>query len=284
MITVQRTFKLFRLDVDNVPSDISLVSALEVYAGRCMSETLPLSWRSRYHLVHDVKKRGALLLMVFASYAIGDHPDVINTTNMAIQPNPLSDDQEMITYSHAVVWQGTSGYLLLLDTIRGGFSKGGMDKFLKECFRSMGVSAPIDMVAVSPEEDFYTRVRNFDRVVSFSIRFKRHDNPGISRALNNIADKADEAGAASVETVTKSFRGGSLSVDKGMIPWGKEQMELGEVDRLSAEGYLNDRECRLSTDRLDQKYVVNVEAGRNGKPRSADLFKQLSDIVEEIFF
>jgi hypothetical protein len=283
MVTIRRTFKLFRLNTISLPEDLKWISEI-ANSGLELSDTLPLPYGHRHHLLFEAKEFNEHLLLVFASFAIGDRPDIINTANMNIESSPLNDYQEFVTYSYALIWKGKSDYLLLLDMIRGGITQGAISKYLHVIFEKLGMNVKIEISPISADEDFFTRVKSLERITSFTIKFKRHDNPGISRAVNVLAEKADEAEAGSVEAVTRSRWGGTLRYDKGIIPWGKEQKETGEAEKLSVTGFLNQKPYSLASDRMDQKYSVTVEVGKNGKPQSTDLFGKLSAVVEEIFF
>ncbi len=282
MPTTRRTFKLFRINTTGLPEGSHWIATIADI--RSAIARMPLSYSYRSHVLWEIKEFNGHLLLVFASFAIGDRPDIIDTANMNIESNPLNEHQEIVTYSYVLIWKGKGDYLLLLDTIRGGITQGAILKYLYLIFEKVGINVRMDLSPISADEDFFTRVKSLDRITSFTIKFKRHENPGISRALNVLAEKADEAEAGSVEATTKSLPRGTLRADKGVIPWGKEQKEIGEAEKLSVVGVLNKEPYSLASDKMYEKYVVTVDVGKNGKPKSSDLFGKLSDLVGEIFF
>jgi hypothetical protein len=288
----RRSFKLYRVEVRGLPNNAQWMTAVfEYFKGEPIHS--PVAYASKYHILHEAKIQHQRLRLVFASYSLGDRPDVIDTSSMKIKPSPLDEDQANVSYTHAMAWKGKESSLLLLEINNAGIGKAALSVFLGNLL-TVGEETKTDtekqerarvfIDPVSGDEDFFARVKHFDRIISFSLKFLRQSNPGIPRAINDLASKMDESRAGSVEITARPEFGESIPTDVGIIPHGETLREQEEVDQLKATGYRNNQEDTLNSNKMEEKYRIDALVGRGGKIRSDDVFGKLAAIVEEIVF
>jgi hypothetical protein len=252
----------------------------------------PISYGAKEHMLHQAEIKDKRLRLIFISYALGDRPDVINTSNMQVEPSPLKKSQAIVTYTHAIAYQGSEEPRVLLEIVNTGIGAGAccvcLGNLLTDCLQKNDPEnksrVRVYMKPITGEEDFFERLKKSDRVVSFTIRFPRHENPGISSAINNLSAKMNESNVGSAEVTSRPIAGETLPTDKGIIPHGKNLKAQNEVEYFRAETVTNNRTDKLRSNKMDEKYVVKAEVIDNRRVNSNDMFGQLSRIVEEVFF
>ena len=100
----RRKIEVYRLIISGLKDDADYLQLLR-RARTAIKEELNVvqTGGDKSHALHEVKLMRGSLWLRFYSYSEGERPDVINTKSLNIKPNPLSDNETQVYWTHALI-------------------------------------------------------------------------------------------------------------------------------------------------------------------------------------
>lgn len=130
-MTIRRRFEVHRLTIAGLSAGQEYGSLLIV--ARSAIPTLQdgvLVYGARSHLLYDLHLTEKQRMRIrFISYTTGHRPDILDTQAFAIGPNPLTETQTGIDWTHILGGKVGDRYLLLVERSRTAISPATAERY-----------------------------------------------------------------------------------------------------------------------------------------------------------
>jgi hypothetical protein len=242
------------------------------------------------HALEQIHLANERLRLRFLSYKTGYRPDILDTTDFSIEPNPLSENQTGVDYTHIVLTLADDArWLLAIEKIQGGIFPNAIGLYIDWMLNETGIPAtqrlsddkPI-VVNVEPEpsETFIQRINDLTRITKASLRIIR-PNPGYDDLDSELAAEADESDASHADVSMSARRGSTLSKVAGIIDHIKTRFRERNLGHAAIAGEKNGAPDNFTTEQLGQKAYRNVELDERGQVRQSDAYNKAENILDE---
>jgi hypothetical protein len=235
-------------------------------------------------------KKGERLRLRFLSYKTGYRPDILDTVDFSIEPNPLSENQTGVDYTHVVLsLADDERWLLVVEKIQGGIFPSAIGLYIDWMLYETGIPEDVRIsedtpivVSVEPEpsETFIQRINDLTRITKASLRIVR-PNPGFDDLDSELAAEADDSDAAHAEVGMSARRGSTLSKVAGIIAHIKTRFNERNLGHAAIAGEKDGAPDSFTTEQLGQKAYRNVELDERGQVRPTDAYNQAEDVLDD---
>lgn len=293
MPTKQRKIEVHRLTISGLPEGTAYGSFLRNLRARTRSVAdLVLKDGEKSHVLNDVAQRNHRLRMRFLSYTKGHRPDVLDTEQFALQPNPLTPSQTNVDWTHVLGGLKGERYVLLIERNFSGIWPSAVERYLQwavdnsyEAPETENQDAEREPVTVNleaePGPEFLARMVALDRVTEATVRIVR-PNPGWRDLQSELADKAGESDARKVELTMTARRRASLSKQNGIIGWIREAFRRHELGFAAIKGRRGRQTESFNTEKLGKHAMLEIEMDERGQIVADNAWAKLSEMMDNL--
>jgi hypothetical protein len=116
MATKQRKIEVHRLTISGLPEGTAYGQFLRNLRGRTRPVAdMVMKAGEKSHALNEASLRNHRLKLRFLSYTKGHRPDVLDTSEFSVQPNPLTPAQTNVEWTHALGGLKNGRYILLIE-------------------------------------------------------------------------------------------------------------------------------------------------------------------------
>ncbi|MDI6795719.1 MAG: hypothetical protein QMD09_02185, partial [Desulfatibacillaceae bacterium] len=224
MPRIQRKIEVYCLTISGLPEGTAYGPFLDGLRG----QTRPVSQmvkkeNGKSHALNESQMRNHRLRMRFLSFTKGHRPDVLDTNQFSLQPNPLTPEQTNVEWTHVLGGVKNGRYMLLIERNHSGIWPTALERYVQWMIDEFYEPEPIEgeeeqePVTVSleavPGQEFIERLNDLDRIMEATVRVVR-PNPGWADLENELGGVAQASDAHKSEVTMKARRNESLN-DQG---------------------------------------------------------------------
>jgi hypothetical protein len=287
----KRKFEFYKLTISGLVDETDY-RELIYDAWRSKSNDLPaLQWQhgDKTHALRAAAiDRERRLRLRFCSFKTGYRPDVIDVEDGHIEPNPMSDTQTGVDYTHVLLDSIRDKWIAMLEKTQPGLHPNGLalyinwllDNFVPE---DDGRVADSIVVSLEPEVDstFIARINSLARVVSATIRIVQ-PNPGWADLDTDISAEAAASQAAKADVTMTAKRGESLLKGAGIVGQIKKEQQKRTLGFARIEGFKEDgNPDNFTSVQMVEKAFSNVPIDENGQVLPEATFVRMSGILDQ---
>jgi len=292
MATKQRKVEVHRLTISGLPEGTAYGLFLRDLRGatRPVSEMV-MKAGEKSHALNETSLRNHRLRLRFLSYTKGHRPDVLDTTEFSVQPNPLTPAQTNVEWTHALGGLKNGRYVLLVERNFNGVWPSTLERYLQTMVdrfyqpeepEEEGDQEPVTLNLESePGPEFLARIEALDRITEATVRVVR-PNPGWSDLETELGKKAGESDAKKVDLTMTARRKASLSKQGGVIGWIREAFGQRELGFASIKGRKGRQTEAFTTEKLGKHAMLNLETDDRGQVVAEDAWEQLSAMMDNL--
>lgn len=293
MATKQRKIEVHRLTISGLPEGTAYGPFLLNLRGRKRPVAeMVMKAGEKSHALNDASLRNHRLRLRFLSYTKGHRPDVLDTSEFSVQPNPLTPAQTSVEWTHALGGLKNGRYILLVERNFSGlwpstlerYFQTMMDRFYQpdEPEEGEGDREPVTVnLEAEPGPEFLARIDALDRITEATVRVVR-PNPGWRDLETELGEKAGESDAKKVDLTMTARRRASLSKQSGVIGWIREAFGQRELGFASIKGRKGRQTEAFTTEKLGKHAMLNLETDDRGQVVAEDAWEQLSEIMDNL--
>jgi hypothetical protein len=241
------------------------------------------AFREKHDAVHQTGKKCHCLDSIhishkrarfrFLSYSEGDRPEVIDTSDLSIKPNPLGDDETFLSWTHVLGSALSNRYVLIIERVQTGIWPSRIEEYFQWMI-DQKLSAPkirkyvaersvTVSIEVEPDESFMRRVLAMDRIMSAMLRIVR-PNPGWKDLEKELGGEADESDAHYAEVKMNARRNATLKKSEGIIKAMKDMASQKQLGRAIVEGKVDGETEVVSSERTGRHQYKYLPTDPNG--------------------
>jgi hypothetical protein len=290
MATKRRKIEVHRLTISGLPEGTPYGRFLRSLRGARPAAEMVMKSGDKSHVLNEVEIRNRRSRLRFFSFTKGHRPDVLDTVQFSLQPNPLRPSQTGVEWTHVLGGRKGEHYLLVIERNFYGIWPFAIEKYLQWAIDSFyepddSQDDDAEPVTVSldaePGEEFLVRIDELDRVTEASVRVAR-PNPGWRDLQNELGDQARESDAKKAQVSMTARRNASLRKDRGIIAWIRRAFERDELDYAAVSGKRGGQSESFDTEKLGKRIVVEIEVDERGQVRSDDAWAKLSGMMDDL--
>lgn len=293
MPTKQRKIEVHRLTISGLPEGTAYGPFLSnLRQSRRPVAEMVMKAGEKWHALNETTLRNHRLRLRFFSYTKGHRPDVLDTNQFALQPNPLAPSQTSVEWTHALGALKNNRYMLLVEkniggiypTTLGRYLQWAVDQFYEppEEEEENGDREPVTInLEAEPGPEFLTRLESLDRVTEATVRVVR-PNPGWRDLETELGHKAGESDASKVDLTMTARRRASLKRQGGIIGWIYEALSKRSLDYAAIKGRRGSQVDTFNTKKLGKHAMLNIEIDERGQIVPADAWAKLSAMMDDM--
>lgn len=241
----------------------------------------------RSYAVHTVQVQDGVFRVLFLSYRTGYRPDILDTSDFTITPNPLPETQTGVDWTHAVGgWKGDR-YVLLVERVGMGVYESVVERYLQWMLDRSGLhpaggdNAPVVSVQPEPGEEFASKVEALDRIRAATIRRVR-PNPGWRDLDMELAEQAEESDAKNADLTMRARNRQSLSRRAGIVAAILSKARDNDLDYARVEGKRGGVDEVVDTRQVRKQEWVSLELDEQGQVKHTDAWQKLTTVYREL--
>lgn len=292
MPTIQRKVEVHRLTISGLPHG----QAYGTFLRSLRSRTRPVAEMvkklgTKYHALNSAELRNHRLRLRFLSYTKGHRPDVLDTDEFAVTPNPLSENQTNIEWTHVLGGLFGNRYVLLIERNVAGIWPSTLEHYVQWMVDSFheppeeNDQTDREPVTVSleavPGPAFLQRVNGLDRVTEATVRIVR-PNPGWRDLETELGGVAEESDAHKAEVHMNARRNDSLRRNNGIIQWIREKLGANELDYAAVKGKRGTETDSFNTAKLGKHSLLRIEQDDRGQVVPEDAWHKLAAMMDNL--
>lgn len=293
MPTKQRKIEVHRLTISGLPDGTAYGSFLRNLRGRTRPvDEMVMKAGEKSHALNEAALRNHRLRLRFLSYTKGHRPDVLDTSEFALHPNPLAESETNVEWTHVLGALKDDRYLMLVEknvsgiwpTTLGRYLQWAVDKYYEppEDEDRYGDREPVTInLEAEPGPEFLARMDALDRVTEATVRVVR-PNPGWRDLDNMLGEKAGESDAKKVDLTMTARRRASLAKQGGILGWIREAFGQRELGFAAIKGRRGSQVESFNTEKLSKHAVLNIEMDEQGQILADDAWDKLSEIMDNL--
>lgn len=246
---------------------------------------------SKCHCLENIHVSRGRARFRFLSFSEGDRPEVIDTSDLSIKPNPLAEDETFLTWTHMLGSELGGRYVLVIERVQAGIWPSRIEEYLQWMIDAKA-SVPIIQrqlaeeevtvsIEVEPDEAFMHRVMAMERITSAMVRIVR-PNPGWKDLDRELGEEAAESKAHYAEVKMHARRNDSLEKNKGIIKAMQEMDSINELGRAVVEGKVDGETEKLSSERTVKHKFKYVPADPNGNVLVDRVFEKMGEYFDTL--
>jgi len=295
MATKRRKIVAYRLTISGLARGTQYSQYLiDIRQGLNDLENVLYDHGGKTHALARVNNIEGRAHLSFFSYTEGFRPDILDTEDYDIQPNPLNENQTGIEWTHVVGIPRRSRYILAIESVQSGihpqtiagYLQSLIDRYrldvLDENAEDLEERPVVVTVEPDPGAGFIPRVNSLQRVTKATFRQVR-PNPGWDDFEDELAGEADESDAAKADVTMTARRRGTLRKNRGIVKAIKDSFEERTLSYASFEGRLPDgKEDSFSTANFVRSSAMYFQLDGNGQVVHDDAFRKITGMALEI--
>lgn len=272
----RRKLELHRLTISGLSEGVDYQKFLiSLWANLENRENRIFTPGGKGHALDQAREVQGHLWLQFFSFAEGERPEVLDTNDMSISENPLTDSEALLHWTHAMGAKLSDRYVVLLERVQAGIWPSKLEHYLQwlidhpanELIAKEATANADEPISVSVELEadasFLKLIDSMERVVSASIRIVR-PNPGWGDYEDLLSEEAKDSDAHSAEVTMNARRGASLSKTDGIIEAMREAYRGNKLGRAVVEGDVDGERKRVTTANHGKSQYKYLETNENG--------------------
>ena len=257
----RRKLEVYRLIISGLKADVDYLQFLRRARNTIKDESNAVQTSGdKSHALHTMKVTKGSLWLRFYSYSLGDRPDVINTTSLDIKPNPLSDNETQVYWTHVLVSPLKKRVVMLIERIQTGIWPSRIEGYLQWLIDHPENKKLVSEVQQSTDEpltvtleleadkSFMKQVESMDRIIAASVRIVR-PNPGWKDYEDLLSKEAQASDAHYADVSMHARRNASLTKDQGIVQAMKDLDRNNKLGRAEVEGETDGQRKTISTEK-----------------------------------
>lgn len=293
MATKQRKIEVYRLTISGLPDGTPYGSFLRNLRGRRRPVAkMVMKAGEKSHALNEATLRNHRLRLRFLSYTKGHRPDVLDTDQFSLQPNPLTPAQTNVEWTHALGGLKNDHYILLIERNFEGIWPSTVERYLQWAVdkfydppkkdEAKADNKPITVTLLAePGPEFLDRMDALDRVTEATVRIVR-PNPGWRDLQTELGEKAGESDARKVDLVMTARRRASLSKKEGIVAWIRYAFREHELGFAAVKGRRGSQTDKFNTEKLSKHAAIAVEIDDRGQIVPDDAWTKLSKMMDDL--
>jgi len=289
MDTKNRRFEMHRMTISGLKIGTEYQTLIRD-CRKALGELKNVVWEhgGKSHALEEVHLVGGDLRLRFLSYKTGYRPDVLDTEDFTIGPNPLAPTQTGIDYTHALL-TNRDRWILIVEKTQGGIFPNTMGLYLNWMLDEARVPPNVKLstgeevvVNIEPEpgEAFIQRIDALDRVTKASLRIVR-PNPGWADLQDTLGEEASESNAAQADVTMTAKPRSELKKHAGIVQRIRSLFRSNQLGHAEISGVRNGDHEKFSTEQLGKKFYRNVPTEPNGQVNETAAYNMMEGIVEQ---
>ena len=294
MPTKHRKIEVHRLTISGLPHGTAYGSFLRDLRGptRPVAQMV-MKAGDKWHVMNEATLRNHRLRLRFLSYTKGHRPDVLDTNQFSLQPNPLTPAQTNVEWTHAVGALKQGRYILLIERNFNGIWPSTLERYLQWMADTFyepqetvngedGDQEPVTVnLEAEPGPEFLQRIEGLDRVTEATIRTVR-PNPGWRDLQTELGEAAGESDAGKVDLTMTARRRASLNKRAGILGWIREAFMQRELGFAAIKGRRGRRTEAFNTQKLGKQASIDIEIDDRGQIIADDAWARLSEMMDHL--
>ena len=291
MPTKQRKIEVHHLTLSGLPDGTSYGAFLHNLRGRTrpVAEMI-MNAGEKSHALNESTLRNHRLRMRFLSYTKGHRPDVLDTDQFSLQPNPLTPTQTNVEWTHVLGGRKNGRYVLLIERNFNGIWPTALERYLQiiiDRFYKPSESEDNNLEPVTvnleaePGPEFIDRINSLDRITEATVRIVR-PNPGFRDLDTELGDQAERSDARRADITMAARRNSSLSKNQGIINWIRERFNQKLLGFAAIQGWRGRQKDNFTTKKLGKHSKLNIEMDENGQIVTDDAWEKLSEMMDDL--
>jgi hypothetical protein len=291
MPTKQRKIEVHRLTISGLPEGTAYGSFLRNLRGRTRPVAeMVMKAGEKSHALNEAELRNHRLRLRFLSYTKGHRPDVLDTNEFALHPNPLAESETNVEWTHVLGALKDDRYLLLVEKNVSGiwpsaverYLQWAVDRFYEPPEEEGSDREPVTVnLEAEPGPEFLERMEALDRVTEATVRIVR-PNPGFRDLDTELGDQAEQSDAKRADITMGSRRNASLSKDTGIIAWIRERFGQNKLGFAAIKGRRGSQVESFNTEKLGKHAMLNIEMDERGQIVADDAWAKLSEMMDNM--
>lgn len=292
MPTKQRKIEVHRLTISGLPEGTAYGTFLQGLRGQRPVADVVMRAGGKSHALNEATLRNHRLRLRFISYTKGHRPDVLDTDQFALQPNPLTPAQTNVEWTHVLGGLKNNRYVLLVERNFNGLWPTTLERYIQTLIDRFykpaenegqeGDQEPVTVnIEVEPGPEFLARINALDRVSEATVRVVR-PNPGWRDLQTTLGGEAEQSDARKVDLTMTARRGASLNMQVGILGWIREAFGQRNLGYASIKGRRGREIESFTTEKLGKHTLVNIEIEDRGQIVADDAWTKLSEIMDNL--
>jgi len=290
----RRKIEVYRLIISGLKEDVEYLPLLRRARNAIKDEHKAVQTiGGKSHALHEVKLTQQVLWLRFYSYSDGDRPDVINTKSLNIKPNPLSDNETQVYWTHALVSDRDDRVIMLIERVQTGIWPGRIEDYLQWLFERpeneellAEVQADADVpltvtLELEADKSFMKQVAQMERIIAASVRIVR-PNPGWKDYEDLLSKEAQASDAKHADIGMHARRNASLKKDDGIVQAMKDLDQKNKLGRAVVEGEVDGERRTISTEKYGKSQYMNLPADADGNVASNAALDKFREYLDEV--
>jgi hypothetical protein len=232
--------------------------------------------------------------MLFLSFTTGYRPDILDTQEFAIQPNPLSEHQTGVEWTHVLAGPVGAQFLLLIERSQVGIWPTTIEAYLQWMIDRHPEPQPrgdrrgsqqeetiVVSIEARPAQEFIARLDGLTRVTRATVRTVR-PNPGWHDLETELGLEAGESDAHKAEVSMTARRRHSLSRSRGIVAAIRRLFQSRRLNYAAVQGEREGEQDSFTTQRLGEKKTIDFELDEHGQVQHEDAWQKLDDTMNRL--
>lgn len=286
----QRKIEVYRLTISGLEEDTGYGRfLLRVRRKASGLSSLVMKLGDKSHVLSESRLENNYLRLRFMSFTKGYRPDVLDTDEFELQPNPLRSTQTGVEWTHVLGRRRGTRYLVLVERNQRGIWPSSMENYLQwmiDEFHNTHISntgqEPVTVsLEAEPGPEFLRRLENLDRITEATVRIVR-PNPGWQDLDTELGAVAQDSDAHNAEVTLRARRRASLKRQGGVIQWIRSKLSHGELDYASIKGRRGAESDSFNTEKLGKHAILDLDTNDGGQVVSSDAFTKMTQMMDDL--
>ncbi|BCA53476.1 hypothetical protein W02_06160 [Nitrospira sp. KM1] len=289
MPTKQRKVEVYRLTISGLEQDSNYGRfVLDVRRKARRLSDLAMKAGDKSYVLSEAKLEHNYLRLRFMSFTKGYRPDVLDTEAFHVQPNPLTDTQTSVEWTHLLGRRCGVRYMMLIERNQRGIWPSSVEHYLQwmiDKFHNENTSNAAEPVTVSleaePGPEFIRRLGTLDRITEATVRIVR-PNPGWQDLDTELGIVARESDAHKAEVTLRARRRSSLKRQGGFIQWIRSKLGRGELGYAAIKGRRGVERDSFNTEKLGKHALLDFEINDRGQVTTTDVWTKMTRMMDDL--
>lgn len=287
MATVERRIELHKVTISGLGDDEDYARFLR-RTRRAVPALNQAVMRSggKSHALFSAESVGASLRLRFMSYTTGHRPDILDTEDFSVEPNPLPRNSTGVEWTHVLGRRLGNGYVFAMERFQAGIWPTTVERYLQWLIDEHAPAADEDddivvNIEAVPGERFIQRLNSLDRITKATVRTVR-PNPGWPDLETEVAYESQQSDAKKTDLTMTARRKGTLNKQRGIVGAIKRLFGERQLDFAAVEGTKGDAREKFNTARLGKSEKVEFLLDDQGQVVHDIAWQQLGEVIDEL--
>lgn len=292
MATKRRKVEVHCLTISGLPEGTAYGPFLRNLRGRTRPVAeMVMKSGEKSHALNEATLRNHRLRLRFLSYTKGHRPDVLDTNQFALQPNPLTPTQTNVEWTHVLGARKDGRYVVLVERNFNGIWPTTLERYLQwmtdkfhdsEPNEDEGENEPVTInLEIEPGPEFLERMDALDRITEATVRIVR-PNPGFHDLQSQLGEMAAASDARKVDLTTTARRRNSLNKQSGIVQWIRERLGQNLLGYTAIKGWRGRQSDSFNTEKLGKHAYLNLAMDDRGQIVSEDAWNELAEMMDSL--